>query len=66
MTGSIYHMTLKLLNNRSFGVKTSIFCHLIHNVIMDITLPNLLTTSGLSIVLHGVKSHSHTQTRVVM
>ena len=31
-----YHMTLKLLKNRIFGVKTSRFCHLLCNVIMDI------------------------------
>ena len=28
MLDSIYHMTLKLLENRIFGVKTSRFCHL--------------------------------------
>ena len=28
MLDSIYHMTFKLLKNRIFGVKTSIFCHL--------------------------------------
>ena len=27
MLDSIYHMTLKLLTNRNFGVKTSRFCH---------------------------------------
>ena len=27
MLVSIYHMTLKLLKNRIFGVKTSRFCH---------------------------------------
>ena len=32
MLDSIYHMTLKLIKNRCFGVKTSTFCHLIHNV----------------------------------
>ena len=33
MLDSIYHMTLKLTKNRIFGVKTSIFCHLLRNVI---------------------------------
>ena len=33
---SIYHMALKLLKNHIFGVKTSIFCHLLCNVIMDV------------------------------
>ena len=35
MLDSIYHMTLKLLQNRIFGIKTSRFCHLLRNVIMD-------------------------------
>ena len=36
MLDSIYHMTLKLLP----GVKTSRFCHLLRNVIIDaITFP---------------------------
>ena len=36
MLDSIYHMTLKLLRNRIFGVKTSRFCYLLRNVIMDV------------------------------
>ena len=40
---SIYHMTFKLLQNRIFGMKTSRFCHLLRNVIMDvITFPENL------------------------
>ena len=40
MLDSIYHMTLKLIKNRIFGVKTSRFCHHLRNVIMDvITFP---------------------------
>ena len=35
MLDSIYHMTLKLLKITFFGVKTSRFCHLFRNVIMD-------------------------------
>ena len=35
MFDSIYHMTLKLLKNRIFGVKTSRFCRLLCNVIKD-------------------------------
>ena len=52
------HMTLKLLKNHILCVKTLRFCHLLRNIIMDIiTLStNLNTTSGLSIVLHGVIS----------
>ena len=36
MLDSIYHMTLKLIKNRILGVKTSRFCHLLRNVIMDV------------------------------
>ena len=37
MLDSIYRMTLKLLKNRiQFGVKTSRFCHILRNVIMDV------------------------------
>ena len=37
MLDSIYHMTLKLLKNHIFDVKNSRFCHLLCNVIMDVT-----------------------------
>ena len=33
-----YHMTLKLLKNHIFGVKTSRFCHVLHNVIADVIM----------------------------
>ena len=58
MLDSIYHMTLKLIKNHIFGVKTSRYCHLLRNVIMDIITfsENLQTTSGLLILLHGVIS----------
>ena len=48
MLDSIYHMTLKIIKI-IIGVKTSRFCHLLRNVIMDvITFPeNLLTTRSL-------------------
>ena len=36
MLDSVYHMTLKLLKNHLLGVKRSRFCHLLHNVKMDI------------------------------
>ena len=36
MLDYVYHMILKLIKNRCFVVKTSIFCHLIRNVIMDV------------------------------
>ena len=35
MLDSIYHMTLKLSKNRIFGLKKSIFRHLLSNIIMD-------------------------------
>ena len=55
MLDSIYHMTLK---NCIFCVKTLRFSLILRSVIMDvITFPeNLLTTSGLSILLYGVIS----------
>ena len=36
MLDSIYHITLKLIKNRIFGLKTSIICHLFRNAIMDV------------------------------
>ena len=36
MLDSIYHMTLKLLKNLVFGVKTLRFCHLLRNAILNI------------------------------
>ena len=36
MLYSIYHRTFKLLKITFFGVKTSLVCHLLHSVIMDI------------------------------
>ena len=36
MLDSVYHMTLKLLKNCIFGVKTSRFCHLLRVVIMNV------------------------------
>ena len=56
MLDSIYHMTLKLLENCILGMKASKFCHLLCSVIMDVIMlrKNLSTTSGLSILLHGV------------
>ena len=56
MLDSIYHMTcLSFIKNDIFGVKTSIFCHPLRNIIMDVTTfpKNLQTTSGLSIFLHS-------------
>ena len=58
MLDSIEHMTLNLIKNHIFGVKTTRFCHLLRNVIMDvITCPeNLSITSGLSTLFHSVIS----------
>ena len=36
MLDSIYHMTLKLLKNHIFDVKTSSFCHILRSVKMDV------------------------------
>ena len=38
MLDSIYHMPLKFIKNHIFGVKTSRFCHLLRNVIMDVIM----------------------------
>ena len=67
MLDSIYHMTLKILGNCIFGVKTSRVTLILRNFIMDvITFPvNLQTTSGLSILLHGV-IHSQMQGHVII
>ena len=35
---SIYHMTLKLIKNHIFGVRTSRFCHLLRKIKMDIKM----------------------------
>ena len=35
---SFYHMTLKLLENRIFGMKMLKFGHPLHNVIMDVIM----------------------------
>ena len=43
MLDSIYHLTLKFIKNRFFGVKKSRFCHLLCNVILDVlTFPDNL------------------------
>ena len=49
---------IKITLKSHSAVKTLYFCHYVRNVVMDvITFPvNLLTTSGLSILLHGVIS----------
>ena len=55
MLGSIYHMTLKILNNCFFGVKTSRVSLILRNVIMDVIK---FPVNLLSILLHGVISLS--------
>ena len=58
MLDSIYHMTFKILKKSHFSRENVNISSLLRNVIMDvITFPiNLYTTSGLSILLHGVIS----------
>ena len=48
---SSYHIALKLLQNNIFGVKMSRFCHLLHNVLMDVirTIGNLSTSCDYKI-----------------
>ena len=38
MLNSIYHITLKLIKNDIFGVKTSRFCHPLCNLIIDVIM----------------------------
>ena len=38
MLDSIYQMTLKLIKDRIFGVKTSSFYHILRNVIKDVKM----------------------------
>ena len=55
----MYHMTSKLLKTPICGVKTSIFYHLLHNVIIDVITPRYKICKllvALSILLHGVIS----------
>ena len=56
MLDSIYHMANTLKSH--FWCQNVMICHHVCNVVMDvITFPvNLLTTSGLSILLYGVNS----------
>ena len=56
MLDSFYHMTNTLKSH--FRHKNVIFFHYVRNVVMDVITfsVNLLTTSGLSILLHGVIS----------
>ena len=35
MLESIHHMTLKLVENRIFGMEISKWCHILRNVIMN-------------------------------
>ena len=51
-------MTLKILTNHIFINITLIDCHPLRNVIMDVITKRtyLLTTGGLSILLHGIMS----------
>ena len=49
MLDSFYHMTLKLLKNRIFGVKTSRFCRILRNVIKDfITLRHYIVNRRMA------------------
>ena len=58
MLDSNYHKTLKLLKNHILGFETKIFQSFTehYNGHHYITLLNLLITSGLSILMHGVIS----------
>ena len=53
-----FQMALRLLSNLISAVKKLSFCHYVRNVVLDVTTfpKNRLTTSGISILLHGVIS----------
>ena len=55
MSDSIYHIIFKISLKSYFGVKTLGFCHMCHFIMFP---ENLKTTSGLSILMHGVISLS--------
>ena len=61
MVDFIYHMTLKLIKTRTFGVKTSIFCHLFSNIIMDVIALPLVVYQFYCMVLF----HSNTPRHVI-
>ena len=48
MLGSVYHMSLKLLKIDVFCVKTSRFCHLLCNIIIDIITLSYLICKPLA------------------
>ena len=58
MLDSIYHMTLRLIWSLISDVKTLNFCRYVRNIVMDVIMfpINLLATSCLSILLHGIIS----------
>ena len=58
MLDSIYHMTLKLLLNHVFHKNPTILVYICKVITSVITkcYQNLYTTSGLSILMHGVIS----------
>ena len=58
MLDSIYHMTIKLLNNIIFGMQTSRICHLLCKVIMDALCNVTKSVNYLTskIIMHGVIS----------
>ena len=61
MLDSIYHMILKLLKNLIFGVKTSRFCHLSRNIIINIIV--LLNCEPQVVYLFCCMALYHSQMR---
>ena len=62
MLYSIYHMTLKILNNHNYGVKTSRFWHILFNIIVDVVI---LSTICKPLVVYRFyyMASFHSQTR---
>ena len=67
MLDSIYHMTINLLKNHIFGVKTSRFCHLLRNIIMDVITSRYKICKPLVVYrfLYMVLYHSQMRRHVI-
>ena len=63
---SFYHMTITLLKNHIFSVKTSRFCHLFRHIIMDvITLHYQICKPLVVYQFYCMSDHSQTGPHVI-
>ena len=63
MLDFINHMTLKLLKNHTFGVKTSRFYHLLCNIVMDVITLHYLFCKPLVVYQFYCMALYHFQTQ---